>query len=523
MGDKIYKKNQPIKVVFQALGGQTGIIDLSMVVYDPSDNASSPVIMTELSNGLYEAVFTPDENGRWWAEITSSAYPENGSKTSYVVGYQEGTNDIIIVDIDGTPTTTDFATDSTSSEIRDTIGQESGSTVLSKLQNIWNKLTSLFTDGLAKVKIWDGVDTALVSSNGELESRFIQNKKVSESNNHTSNINAGVTWEGTGESTLSASGIQINLKVDQACTVTLEQSTDNSNWDISETWLITAGTGDGRTFQAIANYFRVKVTNNGASPTTYLRLQTILCPIVEVLPKSLTPDGRLKVESTSTISASSIPLQVAYDKAFSAVNANEWQEVAEYVVPDGYTYTTTSFRCHSETAGETARVIVEEIAGTFDGSTDTFTDIGDFLLPQFGSGVYIEVTTQIGVPSNDTITITYTNEHGTTGRTCTILLPKSSPVGTHFEGVLEGNDIGISAVTNVTHSATGQAGAFTVEMYYSVFNLLMKESGKMYQAQSIAGDPVVIPAGTSIILQVLAGTKTSYTRFLSLFGGLVPA
>jgi len=169
MSDKIYKLNEAIKVVFQALGGQTGITDLSMVVTDPDGNDSSPVTMTELSNGLYEKEFTPDEIGRWWIEITSTSYPENGSKTSYVVGYQEGADNIVIIDTDGNPSTTDFSTESTSKEIRDTVGQESGKTVLSLLQSIWDAIYDAFSDGLAKVKIWDGTNIAGVTATGRLK------------------------------------------------------------------------------------------------------------------------------------------------------------------------------------------------------------------------------------------------------------------------------------------------------------------------------------------------------------------
>lgn len=90
MGDRVYKVDKSIKVIFQALGGQTGITDLEMVVYDPDDNASTPVVMDELSNGLYEKEFIPDETGRWYVEVTSTAYPENGSKVSYLVNISEG-------------------------------------------------------------------------------------------------------------------------------------------------------------------------------------------------------------------------------------------------------------------------------------------------------------------------------------------------------------------------------------------------------------------------------------------------
>lgn len=54
-------------------------------------------------------------------------------------------------------------------EIKETIGQESGQTVLIKLQAIWNKLVELFANGLAKIKIWDGTNTALVTDTGRLQ------------------------------------------------------------------------------------------------------------------------------------------------------------------------------------------------------------------------------------------------------------------------------------------------------------------------------------------------------------------
>ena len=246
-------------------------------------------------------------------------------------------------------------------------------------------------------------------------------------------------------------------------------------------------------------------------------------------PITSTPDGakeRLDVNVKGEVSLSSatdsLPLQVQYDKSFSAINANEWQDVAFYTVPTGYDYSISSFRAHSETAGETARVMVELTGATFDCLTNAFTDGSAFTAPQFGSGVYLKVTTQIGSGSNDVVTITYTNEVGVTGRTCVIEITKSSLVGTSIEGALQGDDIGVRDITNVTHSATGQAGAFKVDIYYSVFNMLLKESNTMYQAVSIAGSPITILDGESIALSVLAGTKTSYSRHLSLVGTLIP-
>lgn len=233
-------------------------------------------------------------------------------------------------------------------------------------------------------------------------------------------------------------------------------------------------------------------------------------------------DVQVKGEVSLTTAENSLPVQVKYEKEFLAINANEWQELAEYTVPDGYDLNVTSFRCHSETAGESARVMSEVTGGTFICSTNTFTDGSFFIAPQFGSGLYLKVTTEIGSGLNDTITITYTNEIGTTGRTCTIVITKSSLVGTSIEGILEGNDLGIRDITNITHSATGQAGAFKVDVYYNVFNILMDEPNIMYQAVSIAGSPIVFVEGDEIVLAVLAGTKTGYIRHLSLVGVLIP-
>ena len=233
-------------------------------------------------------------------------------------------------------------------------------------------------------------------------------------------------------------------------------------------------------------------------------------------------DVQVKGEVSITSASESFPIQVQYNKAFAAVNANEWQEIAAYTVPTGYNLSVLSFRCHSETAGEDARVMIEKQAGTFNCPTNTFTDGSAFTAPQFGSGLYVLVTTAIPNILNDTVTVTYTNEKGVTGRTCVIEVTKSSAVGTAIEGVLQTGDLGISDVTNVTHSATGQEGALRVDIYYNVFNLIMTDSNIQYQAVSIAGNPVTIGEGEEIVMAVLAGTKTSYTRHLSLTGTLDP-
>jgi hypothetical protein len=98
----------------------------------------------------------------------------------------------------------------------------------------------------------------------------------------------------TGTSTLGVAGIQVSLFSNQNCTVKIEQSPDNSNWDLIDTYYYRTSSNFGITVQAVSSYVKVVVTSGGAT-TTVFRLQTALCPIVEALPRSLDSNGNLKV------------------------------------------------------------------------------------------------------------------------------------------------------------------------------------------------------------------------------------
>ena len=113
---------------------------------------------------------------------------------------------------------------------------------------------------------------------------------------------SGYIFAGVAESTLGVAAIQISLKADQNCTVTVEQSPDNApaagapHWDIIDTYNYRTTVPFGITVQAVNSYVRVTVTNlNTLTATTFFRLQTVLCPIVEAVPRSLSEEGNLKV------------------------------------------------------------------------------------------------------------------------------------------------------------------------------------------------------------------------------------
>lgn len=128
-------------------------------------------------------------------------------------------------------------------------------------------------------------------------SKLQQNVQVSDGNSSTSNLDGYGTFTGTIQDTLGVAGIQVNLSCDQNCRVYIDQSMDNTpNWDITdEMQYHSSYDGDSWTIQATASYVRIRVQNQSATATTWFRLQTALCPIVEAIPRSLSENGYFKV------------------------------------------------------------------------------------------------------------------------------------------------------------------------------------------------------------------------------------
>jgi hypothetical protein len=128
---------------------------------------------------------------------------------------------------------------------------------------------------------------------------IIQDVHVSTLNSSTAQINAGVTWSGSKESTLGCSGIQINSFMDKPHTVVVYQSMDGDNWDMSDTHQVPSNYGVSRTVQATGSWYKVTVKNTSGANSTVCRIQTCLCPVVEALPRSLTSGGNLKVTASA--------------------------------------------------------------------------------------------------------------------------------------------------------------------------------------------------------------------------------
>lgn len=89
---------------------------------------------------------------------------------------------------------------------------------------------------------------------------------------------AGATFTGTATDMLDYGIVFITVYTDQDSAtdgLCLQQSSDGTNWDIEDTYTITATHGKTFAIQPAAKYFRVVYTN-GATPQTAFRLQAVL-------------------------------------------------------------------------------------------------------------------------------------------------------------------------------------------------------------------------------------------------------
>ncbi len=66
-------------------------------------------------------------------------------------------------------------------------------------------------------------------------------------------------------------------------------------WDITDNFNFYANLGGKSwTVQATASFFKIRLQNKGLATTTFIRLQVALCPVVESIPRALSPEGNLK-------------------------------------------------------------------------------------------------------------------------------------------------------------------------------------------------------------------------------------
>lgn len=99
---------------------------------------------------------------------------------------------------------------------------------------------------------------------------------VDTGNSSNTPLNTGVTFTGTSKDVSSYPAFTVACLTDQNGTISVQFSTDNTNWDSTLTFVVTANTNEVHRITVTRKYMRVTFTNTSASNQTYFRLQTIL-------------------------------------------------------------------------------------------------------------------------------------------------------------------------------------------------------------------------------------------------------
>lgn len=130
-----YKKNEAIKVNYIALNKTTGLTDVEMEVFNPSDVLVTTVTLVEVAAGsgedplgLYRGSFTPTTEGQWRIRIQSATNNDDISKVFEIGNYKlddvkdqldtvEGKVDVIDGNVTAIKTKTDNLPANTATEL----------------------------------------------------------------------------------------------------------------------------------------------------------------------------------------------------------------------------------------------------------------------------------------------------------------------------------------------------------------------------------------------------------------------
>lgn len=102
--------------------------------------------------------------------------------------------------------------------------------------------------------------------------------EVSPDNSSTTPLSAGAVFTGIGKTSLASSRIAVNVFTDQQGTLSIQQSTDNSNWDITNNHIVREELSTCEDMETCGSFFRVVFTNTSLVAQTILRLQTTTKP-----------------------------------------------------------------------------------------------------------------------------------------------------------------------------------------------------------------------------------------------------
>ena len=85
----------------------------------------------------------------------------------------------------------------------------------------------------------------------------------------TTALAANASWISPSEEILNFGRITGAVYANVAGTLYVEQSHDNTNWDVSDSWSVSANTGLGFSVELVVRYVRVRFLNGSVAQTTF--------------------------------------------------------------------------------------------------------------------------------------------------------------------------------------------------------------------------------------------------------------
>jgi len=99
--------------------------------------------------------------------------------------------------------------------------------------------------------------------------------EVSTTNSTTTPLTNGATYTGTGVDVSSYPSVTVACLTDKTGTLQIQFSPDNTNWDSTLSFSVSANVNEVHRITVTRKYFRVRLTNTDVSTQTFLRLQSI--------------------------------------------------------------------------------------------------------------------------------------------------------------------------------------------------------------------------------------------------------
>jgi hypothetical protein len=227
------------------------------------------------------------------------------------------------------------------------------------------------------------------------------------------------------------------------------------------------------------------------------------------------------VEATNALKTT-LPLgtkiELDYYVASLGTTANYWVATGKsYTIPAGYKFELTRFSQWASNGAAYARVSSNLLMGTFNTSTNAFTDGSSTSAPDFYGIVEAQVTTALSATAT-TLTFTYVNQDGTGGRTGTIAIPASAPLNYRYAITLQAGDIGVRDITNVTDSANPTG---VVALYGTKQLCIEQFTSNIFTTSVFTKQTVVCDAGEILSIDIGTTSGTAYSRRTSFIGNLI--